>query len=148
MENTIKDRFLKFSETGRDVTRYNFYSALGYIPVLGWIIPLLLRKRSNLCKFHSRQAGILFVFFIVITGILYLFYNLPVLNDFLDMTGFNTYVTPALLYIAIIGYLFLCVTGAVRAYRGIQWYIPFIRKFIEYITEPVKIEETDIGRQQ
>ena len=82
-----------------------FFAALGYVAFL-FVIPLLVKPKSDYCKFHARQSMVMFLMWIV--GLVFLF----------TVTWFGSLLN--------IGFIALYVLAMYRAYIGEMWNIPVI----------------------
>lgn len=85
-----------------------FFAALGYFGPL-FIVPLLVKPKSQYCKFHARQSMVLFLAAILILVILA---AIPWFGSLLTMAIFAVYVL-----------------AIYKAYKGDFWNIPVISKF-------------------
>jgi uncharacterized membrane protein len=115
-------------------TNYNIYSALGYIPFVGWIIPYFFKKKSVECQFHARQSAVLTMIFIIIMAIVWILNNMPILSHILSLIGIKAFLVPAITYSATV--LFIVVSGlaAYYAYHSESWEIPFLPKIREFLS--------------
>lgn len=90
-------------------------AAIGYIWVL-FLIPLLLKKKSNFCQHHAKQGLVLFIFWIVINVV----GAIPILGWLIMFLG----------WLAII---FLAVLGFTHAVKGEMWEMPYLGKYTQKI---------------
>ncbi len=96
------------------------YAAAGYIPFVGWLIPMFLRENSDLCQKNARQGLILSI--IAAGFLLSLFFIELIVPGNLKVISFILIV---LTYIFNIGYLTLSLyamyTAAYKRIVRIPW---------------------------
>lgn len=91
-----------------------FLATIGYLGFL-CILPLILKKDSEYCKFHGKQA-------LVITIIFFLY-------QFIGILAFIPFLEWFVRFLASVGLiirLVLIVLAMIQAYRGNKWKIPVI----------------------
>lgn len=94
-----------------DIEANRVVAALSYLWAL-FLIPLLLKRDSKFCQFHAKQGLILFVVSFIASFIFWI---------------------PLFGQILLLAIIILVVAGAVKAYNGEYWRMPFIYKWSEKI---------------
>lgn len=89
-----------------------FFAAIGYFSFL-FIIPLIVKPKSEYCKFHAKQSMVIFLVSIIVLMFLV---AIPMFGSILTLALFALYV------IAIY-----------RAYNGDMWNIPVVSDFAKKI---------------
>ena len=100
-------------------------SALGYIPVVGWIIPLFLKKEDQFCQFHGKQ-GFIISLCAVILGVLVAFLRTEIFQMLMILS-----------YFCIFAFLF--IYGFVTAYNEKKVEIPVIKDIANKLYKKFKI---------
>jgi len=108
-----------------DETNYHIYSALGYIPIIGWIIPKI-KKRNELCDFHARESLKLSFSYIIFMMFVWFIGNAPIINWL-----FPNFFVSSLYFIGSIIYLISLIIGGIYAYKNNMKSIPYISDIIE-----------------
>lgn len=85
-----------------------FFAALGYFAFL-FVIPLIVKPKSEYCKFHAKQSMVLFLITMVIFMILF---AIPWFGSLLTLAIFAVYIL-----------------AIYKSYSGELWAIPVISKF-------------------
>jgi len=85
-----------------------FFAAVGYFSFL-FVVPLILKPKSEYCKFHAKQSIALFLISIAVLFVLALI--------------------PSIGSIFTLGLFALYVIAIFRAYKGELWKIPMISNF-------------------
>lgn len=98
-----------------------FVAVLAYIPVLGWIVVLLLKRHSPLPMFHVRQSIGLFVFIVAA------FASWAAGTWVLGWIPFGFMFGVSLFTMVIVAFIFgifACVTGMIDALKGRMVLLP------------------------
>lgn len=90
-------------------------STLGYLGFLA-ILPLLLKKNSDYCQFHGKQA-------LVLAIILFLYKYLSIFDFIVELD--------VILHFALFLEIFIIIFAMIQAYRGVKWRIPVIAKMAD-----------------
>ncbi|GEM_PF-1694754 len=85
-----------------------FFAALGYFAFL-FVVPLIVKPKSEYCKFHAKQSMVLFLITIVTFMILFM---IPWFGSILTLVIFAVYIL-----------------AIYKSYSGELWAIPVISKF-------------------
>jgi uncharacterized membrane protein len=85
-----------------------FFAAIGYFGPL-FIVPLLVKPKSEYCKFHAKQSMALFILMLLVFVILYM---IPAIGSLLTLVLFAIYVL-----------------AIYKSFNGDLWAIPFLSKF-------------------
>ncbi|MEK9132105.1 MAG: hypothetical protein AAB606_00120 [Patescibacteria group bacterium] len=85
-----------------------FFAALGYFGPL-FVIPLLVKPKSQYCKFHAKQSIALFIISILVLIVLA---SVPMIGSLLTLTLFAVYVL-----------------AIYQSYQGKAWAIPIVSVF-------------------
>lgn len=85
-----------------------FFAALAYFGPL-FVITLVVKPKSDFCKFHARQSMVLFLIFILFLMVLF---AIPWFGSLMTFVLFAVYVL-----------------AIYRAYKGDLWNIPVVSKF-------------------
>jgi uncharacterized membrane protein len=99
------------------------FAAIAYIPILGWILVLLFKRRAPLPMFHVRQSIGLFVFMIIC------FAAWAAVTWVLGWIPFGFMFGVSLFTMVIIAFAFVIITwvnGIIHALNGHVEILPFI----------------------
>lgn len=118
-----------------DNDKIKIYAAIGYIPIVGWIVPYFLKKNDDFCQFHGRQSAVLSLIFIVLMTMIWLMNNLPILSHILSWIGITSNILPAITYISTVLFIGVSAYAAYKAFDEEQWDIPFIEKVREFLVK-------------
>lgn len=124
--SSVKETF-EGSESNR------LFAALGYIPVLGWILPYFFKREDELCQFHGKQSFVFSIFFIIMMTVVWIVENLPILSHLLSWIGIKAFLVPLLLYGTLLIYLGASAYAAYKAFQDEIWEIPYLGKFRSFI---------------
>ena len=99
----------------KDIEDNKILAAIGYISIL-CILPLVLKPKSEFCKFHGKQALVLLIAGIItmVIGII------PVLGWIVSFVG----------GIAI---LIMSILGILKALNGEYWEMPYVAEYAKKI---------------
>ena len=107
---------------------YLRFASFSYIPLFGWILPLIMRKDNQFCLHHSKQGFILsaiFVFAAISLNLINIFTPGEWREFRLDLVIF--------IYVFYLLYLILCFIAAGSALKGKAFNIVIIKKFVDLI---------------
>ena len=99
----------------KDIEENKAIAAIGYIWIL-FILPLILKPKSAFCKFHAKQALILFIVSIINSVIAII----PVLGWIISLIGFVCIVV-------------LSILGILKALNGEYWEMPYVGEYAKKI---------------
>lgn len=99
-----------------------------YIPFIGWMIPLSLKKRYPEVILQAKQGFILAIFFICAILTL-IFTNIFITQEFRVIR----YIMVIIIYLLYALYLGICVWACIAASRNINKELPIVKKFIQQI---------------
>jgi uncharacterized membrane protein len=129
-KNNFKEKFDSFKNQTISyfdgTTRWGIYSALGYFPLVGWIIPLSISE-NELCTFHAKQSLKLNVSFLIVYISVWFLNEAPIISSILKLIAFEN-VTNFVLYICIWGYIIASIYSIIKSLKNEKWEIPFIAK--------------------
>ncbi len=113
-------------------------AVVAYVPLFGWIYPLLFRKENAFCQFHGKQAmflnaGVLVVYFAV-----WILENFPVTSWLFAPNAWFNFLTVGVWRLCMLGYFGVCIMGAYKAFSEEKWEIPFLSEFLERIEKQIK----------
>ena len=98
-----------------------YYAAAGYVPFVGWLAPLYLREKSELCQKCGKQGLILSIYIA-----LFLF-SVFFVDLFIPRSvKIASFVLIVLTYIVNIGYMAISVSGMYHAVYGRTIRIPLV----------------------
>jgi uncharacterized membrane protein len=99
----------------KDIEENKILAAIGYVSIL-CILPLILKPKSEFCKFHGKQGLILVIasFINMVIGII------PIIGWIVSFVG----------GIAII---VLSLLGIYKAYMGEYWEMPYVSEYAKKI---------------
>jgi hypothetical protein len=107
---------------------YLRFASFSYIPLFGWILPLLMRKDNQFCNHHAKQGYILSAMF-VFTAIMLNLINIFTPGEWREFRlGLVIFI-----YIFYFIYLILCLIAAKSVLRGKAFNIGFIKKLVDAI---------------
>ena len=101
------------------------YALLAYIPLIGWILPLFVKKEDKSCQFHGKQGFILSILALLLG-----------LSGFIVYTDIFKYLLTVLYFAFFIGAF---VYGAYAAYNSKNTEIPVISAISKKIFEKFQI---------
>lgn len=95
----------------KDIEENKVLAAIGYISIL-CVLPLVLKPKSEFCKFHGKQGLILFIAGVInmIIGVI------PVIGWIIS-------------FIAGIAILVLSLLGLLKALSGEYWEMPYVAEY-------------------
>ena len=105
-------------------------ASYAYIPLIGWLIPLFIKKDDRFCQHHARQGFILAVIF-VLTAVTLNFTNIMIftLQEWEDFR----IVLIISIYIIYILYLIICIVNFLLTAKGREFDFPLIKYLAKYI---------------
>lgn len=95
----------------KDIEENKIVAALSYISFL-CLVPLILKPKSQFCKFHGKQGIILVI------G--------EVINSFL-------FFIPPLFFIGSVALLVLSIIGVLKTLNGEYWEMPYLSEYAKKI---------------
>jgi uncharacterized membrane protein len=98
-----------------------YYAAAGYVPFIGWLAPLYLREKSELCQKCAKQ-GLLLSIYIALFLFSVFFVDLFIPRSI----KIASFVLIVLTYIVNIGYMAISVSGMYHAVYGRTIRIPVV----------------------
>ena len=98
-----------------------YYAAAGYVPFIGWLAPLYLREKSELCQKCGKQ-GLLLSIYIALFLFSVFFVDLFIPRSI----KIASFVLIVLTYIVNIGYMAISVSGMYHAVYGKTIRIPLV----------------------
>lgn len=151
-KDKLKDGISKIQDTTRKLktdvedsiksdTNYQIYSAIGYIPIIGWMLPYFFKKKSSDCQFHAKQSAVLAVIFIMIMTVVWILNHLPILSHLLSFIGIKSFLIPAITYSSSVLYIGVSLVSAYKAYNRDKWEIPFLPQIREFLSNLFKNDE-------
>lgn len=113
-------------------------AALSYFPFFG-LIPIIFTKDDEFACHHAKQGLTLFILLLIVTFSIWIFYF--IFTNLLGQIFIVGLIFKIIAWIIknIIGivvgllYLYLVLAGAINAWRGKYWEIPFIKNLSEKI---------------
>lgn len=99
----------------KDIEENKVLAAIGYIGIL-CLVPLLLKPKSQFCKFHGKQALILFI----VEMITWAFNAIP-------------FVGQVLFVIGSVSTVILSILGILKAFNGEYWEMPYVAEYAKKI---------------
>ncbi len=104
------------------------FASFSYIPLFGWILPLLMRKDNQFCLHHAKQGFILSAIFVFAA------ISLNLINIFTpgEWREFRLGLV-IFIYVFYLFYLILCFIAAGSALKGKAFNIGIIKKFVDLI---------------
>jgi uncharacterized membrane protein len=107
---------------------YLRFASFSYIPLFGWILPLVMRKDNQFCSHHAKQGFILSALF-VFTAIVLNLINIFTPGEWREFRlGLVIFI-----YIFYLTYLILCFIAAKSVLRGKVFNIGFIKQLVDAI---------------
>jgi len=104
-----------FRQYLRDLTDLD-YASYSYIPFLGWVIPLVLRRDNSFCMHHAKQGFVFFIMFVVAAVALNL------LNIFAPREDrILRLCIVILIYAMYLAYIVLCVIAVKTSRKGMAF---------------------------
>ena len=123
----VEDSSYKDSVDNND--RRSTFAVFSYlIPLIGWVIPLYLKKENKFCQFHAKQGFFLAVICVII-ALLLNFINIFVPRDWRILR----FVIVFAIYGVYIFYPLVCFAGIYASMRGRIFEITLIRRFMRLI---------------
>jgi uncharacterized membrane protein len=110
-----------------DETNYHIYAALGYIPLIGWIIPKIKRK-NELCNFHARESLKLSFSYLIFMMFSWFIGNAPIISWL-----FPDFFINSLYFVGSIIYIVSLIIGGIFAYKKERKAVPYISDIIEKV---------------
>ncbi len=104
------------------------FASFSYIPLFGWILPMVMRNNNPYCKYHAKQGFFLSFVFITTAIALYLI-NIFTPREFRD---FRLGIVIGIYFIYLC-YLILCIIAASIVSKGKEFKIFLIRRLADYI---------------
>jgi hypothetical protein len=107
---------------------YLRFASFSYIPLFGWVLPLVIRKDNQFCLHHAKQGFILSVIF-VCSAI-----ALNLINIFSpgEWRLFRLYLV-IFIYIFYLTYLIFCFIAASSVLKGKAFTIGIIKRIVDLI---------------
>jgi cellulose synthase/poly-beta-1,6-N-acetylglucosamine synthase-like glycosyltransferase len=103
-----------------------YFVALSYVPFVGWLSPLYLKRESRRCQDHAKQGLLLAAFFTVVILFLSLF-NILLSKEWREMR----LALVILIYVVYLLYFTFCTIGVVWALLQKELKPPLIRRYAE-----------------
>ncbi|MBN2403404.1 MAG: hypothetical protein JXN64_13555 [Spirochaetes bacterium] len=104
------------------------FASFSYIPLFGWIFPLIMRKDNSYCTLHARQGFILSAMFIFIAMALNLI-NIFTPGEWREFRlGLVIFI-----YVFYFVYLIFCFIAASMVLKGKAFNIGFMKKIVDLI---------------
>jgi uncharacterized membrane protein len=135
----------KLKDSLKSHENYNQYAAIGYIPIIGWLIPYFGKKESDHCQFHAKQSAIMALLFITVMAIVWILNNLPILSHILSWIGIKTFIIPAISYTVVALYLIISAFAAYKAYQGERWQAPLLDKIQGFLADLFTVQKKKDG---
>jgi len=99
----------------KDIEENKILAAIGYISIL-CILPLVLKPKSEFCKFHGKQALIL------------------VIAAFINMViGIIPFIGWVVSFLGGLAIIILSLLGLLKAYNGEYWEMPYVAEYAKKI---------------
>ncbi|MCX6739693.1 MAG: DUF4870 domain-containing protein [Candidatus Parcubacteria bacterium] len=99
----------------KDIQENKVLAAIGYISIL-FILPLILKPKSDFCKFHGKQGLILFIAEMITWAL-----------NFIPIIGH------ALWAVGTVATLILAILGIIKALNGEYWEMPYVAEYAKKI---------------
>ena len=110
--------------------RYEHYFAMAaYVPFIGWLAPIYLKRKNAFCKDHGKMGLLLAVFFAAAALSVYFFNLLFVPREWRVIRLFFVLV----IYVLHLSYFSLCAWGMHRAYHKKRLEIPQAERYLDLI---------------
>ncbi|MDD5341650.1 MAG: hypothetical protein PHC97_04445 [Patescibacteria group bacterium] len=95
----------------KDIGENKIVAALSYISIL-CLIPLILKPKSQFCKFHGRQGLILVIGEVINSVLMFI---------------------PPLFFIGSVALIVLSILGVLKALNGEYWEMPYLSEYAKKI---------------
>lgn len=143
-----RDRSKKLIESGRDKLKDvsgnvqkslnddsndRTYGTIAYFPVIGFLIVFLFKKKQKFAQLHAINALYIQIFFTAVWLTVWLLENLPIIEWILGLIQFKPNMTNAIMYLDIIFLLGFSIYGAVQAYSGKPFKVPYLSALFQKI---------------
>lgn len=99
----------------KDIEDNKLIAAIGYLGIL-CLIPLLLKPKSQFCKFHGKQGLILTIGWVI--------------NFFIGLIPFVGWV---LGFIGMVALAILSIIGIIKSLNGEYWEMPYLAEYAKKI---------------
>ncbi len=107
------------------------WATFSYFPLLGWIYPYFLKKKSKLCNFHSRQALHLNAIFLLLYFIIWIIGNFPLTGIVFGAGRILHPILEAVWIILQLSFLALSGFSAYKAFKEENWSIPYLASIVD-----------------
>ncbi len=111
----------------------HFYGTLAYIPIAGPILVFLFYRDKRFAAIHAKNALYLQGTFVAVLLFIWLCKNLPALSTILKLVLFIPYITDAITYLAVVGFVLISLTGAWKAHNRSLWKVPLLNDLFETV---------------
>ncbi len=106
----------------REQERYG--AALSYVPFVGWLFPLYLKRESSLCQSHAKQGFILAIFFTAL-AIFFTLFETFVPNEWRVLR----LALIVIVYVLYGVYFSLCAVGIYMSSREQEFLFPVVGRY-------------------
>lgn len=113
-------------------------AVLAYVPLFGWIYPLLFKKDNEFCQFHGKQAMHLNAGMVAVYFVIWIIENFPITAWLFGADAWFHPITQALWRLTALVYFGLCGIGAYKAFSEEKWEIPYLSEIVEKIQKQIK----------
>jgi hypothetical protein len=101
------------------------FAALSYIPFVGWLIPLYLKRDSHRCQNHAKQGLLLAAFFTPVILFLSLL-NTLLPEDWREIR----LALVVLIYGVYLLYFIFCIVGVVWSFNRKELMLPLVQRYV------------------
>jgi hypothetical protein len=101
------------------------FAALSYIPFVGWLIPLYLKRDSHRCQTHAKQGLLLAAFFTPVILFLSLL-NTLLPEDWREIR----LALVVLIYGVYLLYFIFCIVGVVWSFNRKELMLPLVQRYV------------------
>lgn len=99
-----------------------------YIPFVGWLYPMALKKNNAAAMAHAKQGFVLACIAIaILTGLSFLTVFIHT-----GFRGFRIFIA-LLIYLVEIGYFALCILGTMKLVKKEPFVIPQVKKYVDML---------------
>ena len=113
--------FFQFRDFLKSDDSNPYYAAAGYVPFIGWLAPLYLREKSELCQKCAKQGLLLSIY------VAAFLFSVFFLDLFIPRSiKIASFVLIVLTYIVNIGYMVISASGMYHAVYGRTIRIPLV----------------------
>ncbi len=125
----IRDTLEKYRAEAYRKRYEHFFAMAAYVPFVGWLAPLYLKRKNAFCKDHGKMGLLLAAFFTAAALSVYFFNLLFVPREWRVIRFFFVLI----IYVLHLSYFSLCAWGMYRAYHKKRLEIPQAERYLDLI---------------